>query len=423
MINETQLIENFIIKSEHESLNSKNYTNKSSTNNSLSPLNETNYDNDIIWLSTIFDKYNEQKIDQNVFIDLTNDDLNLLLDDTNTNIDLFQTNTNTEESIVSSSSLSIPEVKNEAAAATTLSTFTNEKKCEYCNKVFYKLYNYKRHLLIHNNEYPYSCDYCSHKFKDQSNLKKHLKLCNFSHEAETVTITSTTKTITAQQQQQLNSSKLKIYKYKCDYCEKRFYKKFNLTRHINMHKLNCVKIEAATQIEQINDFDSKNRNYYECKICFKKFNELKQLNLHNQNWHKMLEQKIECNFCKENFDIKYDFFIHKLTCSINSNSAGNGNSITTKGNVVKFYKCNKCKKSFTKLYNLNRHLASRHVIVGNNDEATQQQQQQQQLNEQLIKKYVCKFCSKSFYECNKLKLHLNNCHSVSNHLNSGDDSI
>ena len=85
-MNETSSFENFIIKSEYEN----NKAQKLNSNN-LAAFNQTQYksaldnDDDIIW---IFDKYNEQKIDDNVFIDLTNDDhLNLLLD--SNNLDLF----------------------------------------------------------------------------------------------------------------------------------------------------------------------------------------------------------------------------------------------------------------------------------------------------------------------------------------------
>ena len=85
-MNETSSFENFIIKSEYEN----NKAQKLNSNN-LAAFNQTQYksvldnDDDIIW---IFDEYNEQKIDDNVFIDLTNDDhLNLLLD--SNNLDLF----------------------------------------------------------------------------------------------------------------------------------------------------------------------------------------------------------------------------------------------------------------------------------------------------------------------------------------------
>ena len=369
MINEIPIVENFIIKSEHEI---KSLSKSLSNQGILS-----NYDDDdIIWINTIFDKYNEQKIDQNVFIDLTNDDLNLLLDDTN-NLDFFQSSNS--NALTQINTQTAAEVKNEALSSCMNQ---NEKKCEYCNKVFYKLYNYKRHLLIHNNEYPYKCDYCSHKFKDQSNYRKHIKLCSHQNDEKTHV------TMNAQEQQQMNSSTLKIYKYKCDFCEKRFYKKFNLTRHMNMHKLNCAKVEDdVANGTGDSTKNSSNGSFYECEVCFKKFNEMKQLSLHNQNWHKQLEHKIECNFCKKEFNIKYEFFTHRLNCKEKNNS------ILKVQN--KHYKCNKCKKSFTKAYNLNRHLASRH-------ENGEQQNQ--------VKKHVCKFCSKSFYECNKLKQHINNCH-------------
>ena len=377
-MNETSSFENFIIKSEYEN----NKAQKLNSNN-LAAFNQTQYksaldnDDDIIW---IFDKYNEQKIDDNVFIDLTNDDhLNLLLD--SNNLDLF---INTPALLTPTypvhnlSTITINEVKNEAKCVNQNLNF----KCESCNKTFKKKFNYKRHVIIHKNEFPYTCNHCDQKFKDESNSRKHLKHCKMklvTNTLELQTITHTSNTLSTNNANNISN-------FKCDLCEKQFYKKYNLIRHKNMHKLNDFKNNNTCSYEQYDYEDNENNDirYYECKICNKKFNELKQLNLHDKNYHIECSE-IECSICKEKFNIKYNYLVHELACKEKSENKTNN----------KTFKCSICKKNFPKIYNLKRHLATRH--------------QNKIKNESLVKKYVCEYCSRSFYEFNKLKSHSNKC--------------
>ena len=304
---------------------------------------------------------------------MTNDDINLLLD--TSSLDLFS-NPPPEPlptTVPPHPIVGISEVKNEARCINRNETLL---KCEQCSKTFKKLFNYKRHMIIHKNEFPYKCDYCQQEFKDESNCKKHLKLCKIKHNIGSNDTEPVKRKCISK-----NTSNIKIYKFKCETCGKMFYKKYNLTRHENMHKLN----------ESKNGEIENNLSYYECKLCNKMFNELKQLNLHEKNWHKSLENEIECNFCKEKFNFKHNLFIHKLNCK---ESASNNN------NAKQNFRCNLCKKNFTKIYNLNRHMAARHennVEKGN-----------------VSKKYICEYCSKAFYEYNKLKLHVNSCKFSSN---------
>jgi hypothetical protein len=380
-MNETLTFENFIIKSEYDN---SNKIQKLSTNHLT--LNQTQFkniqdnDEDIIW---IFDKYNEQKIDDNVFIDLTNDDhLNLLLD--SNNLDLFQNtpttcNTPSSPPVHQLSTITINEVKNEAKCVNQNLNF----KCELCSKTFKKKFNYTRHVIIHKNEFPYRCNHCDKKFKDESNSKKHLQHCKMKLLVTNVVELPTSDKISS------TKTNLKNSKFKCDMCEKEFYKKYNLTRHKNIHKLNDFKNNSCQY-----DYENSENNdvrYYECKICNKKFNELKQLNLHHKSYHIECEE-IECSICKQRFNIKYDYLVHELACK-------NGEKSENKMNT-KSYKCNICKKTFTKIYNLNRHLATRH--------------QNKLKSDCLIKKHVCEYCSKSFYELNKLKSHSNTCKFANN---------
>ena len=369
-MNLTSSSENLMIKCEHENNKSQKVIN--SLNLSLaSSKNIEDNDDDIIW---IFDKYNEQKIDDNVFIDLTNDDqLNLLLN--SSNLDLFPTPTQvTQAPNASSQGIYVNEVKNEARCISQ----TQNLKCEYCQKTFKKQFNFKRHLVIHKNEYPYSCSFCNQKFKDASNSRKHLKYCKMK-------VNMNGETGDEEDSLTLSSNRIKKKKItrilKCDICDKQFLKKYNLTRHLNMHKLNDYNFGEFSDDDEGNN-ENRDIMYYECKICNKKFNESKQLNLHHTNYH-VERSEMVCNFCNEKFTLKYNFLLHELECKEKNSK------------TVKFFTCSICKKNFSKIYNLNRHLATRH--------------ENKTKNERFLKKFKCEFCSKAFYECNKLKIHVNNC--------------
>lgn len=426
-------------------------------------------DNDIIW---IFENYNEQKIDTNTFIDLTSDDIDLLLDSNNlelfNNITSSNSNTNsfnnnnsskTQNSTTLVSSVQVAEsvfeqressdshnllqvidsnnidmlnelnekaeIKNETEFLTATrnsgvksasSTSIIEYKCLFCNKLFKKLFNYKRHLLIHNNEYPYKCDFCERKFNDQSNYKKHLKLCFNSNENKKLTCSQLLLSSEAHFDN-CSDIQVKLNKYKCEICDKMFYKNFNYKRHLNMHKLNMMNNESSSlnTLTISNDdksiFNDLNAHYYECKICNKKFNELKQLKLHDLNIHTKLLKKIKCDECKNQFETKYSYITHKKNC-LTKNLLNDG------GNDRKFNEyllsCNNCKKKFNKIYNLNRHLASNKNCYNwhqQNCVKNDPDNPNENINENLIKKYECKYCSKLFYENNKLKLHIKKHHS------------
>ncbi|XP_005100466.1 zinc finger protein 333 [Aplysia californica] len=48
-------------------------------------------------------------------------------------------------------------------------------KCEICPAAFGHRANFMRHLLIHNNSFPYACQHCSKKFRHSNSLKSHVE--------------------------------------------------------------------------------------------------------------------------------------------------------------------------------------------------------------------------------------------------------
>ena len=49
-------------------------------------------------------------------------------------------------------------------------------ECSVCLKKYFSEYGLRRHLLTHENVYPFECDHCEKRFKRRDNLKRHQKM-------------------------------------------------------------------------------------------------------------------------------------------------------------------------------------------------------------------------------------------------------
>ena len=50
----------------------------------------------------------------------------------------------------------------------------NTWKCRICGVVSSQRINFKKHLMIHSGEKPYSCSFCGYKTARKENLKRHV---------------------------------------------------------------------------------------------------------------------------------------------------------------------------------------------------------------------------------------------------------
>ncbi|KAG5325224.1 ZSC22 protein, partial [Pseudoatta argentina] len=134
--------------------------------------------------------------------------------------------------------------------------------------------------------------------------------------------------------------------YKCNECEKNFFSKHDLVKHLSIHS---------------------QEKPYSCSICEKQFSRLTSLQRHKKV-HKD-ETHYTCSHCDDEFFTTEELEDHK-------------NSVHKK---EKPFQCNICKKRFLYKQGLQRH----EMLHNNKDE-----------------KFVCDYCKETFRTCTKLARHL-----------------
>lgn len=140
------------------------------------------------------------------------------------------------------------------------------KQCPVCDKLYQTPRRMRDHLLeSHSSVKRYSCPYCDELFTTQGRCKRHVK---FKH---------------------LNDNKIRMRKYECNYCQRKYSNKTCLAEHINGHTGVFV---------------------YACRFCDKFFLYKKSLFRHLEK-HKVPSldasnlNKIKCNFCNASFPFTY----------------------------------------------------------------------------------------------------------------------
>lgn len=137
---------------------------------------------------------------------------------------------------------------------------TPEYKCQYCDKVFHRLFTLNTHVRIHTGEKPYKCEYCDAQFRQSGTKRNHVRAvhlksrpfqCNFcgktfSHRSSVIVHIRThtkekpytcetcgrsfTDRATYLKHQSVHTG---VKPYGCSVCGRKFSQKSNLTRHYN----------------------------------------------------------------------------------------------------------------------------------------------------------------------------------------------
>lgn len=240
--------------------------------NSILQLNSSNNESNHSTIDQIDTKNNiKDEIDLKMFnFNITNRDFieEILIDDNpeeNIHINSITNNNNNTE--VPDDNID-PQRASSEGTGKTVSKKSHYFKCEICSKIFNKLFNYKRHLFMHQSKTLPSdsdsnistnqsfsineCKNCKRKIIDKSNFIKHIKKCDknyntrqlpASHSNEHLQITNKSNSKKLPEVIIEKTSKIKPNKnqaYKCEICSKIFNKRFNYHRHLRVHLLNSL---------------------------------------------------------------------------------------------------------------------------------------------------------------------------------------
>ncbi|ERL95574.1 hypothetical protein D910_12835 [Dendroctonus ponderosae] len=126
-------------------------------------------------------------------------------------------------------------------------------KCDYCGRIFKKLYAYKMHIKKeHTGERSFTCDSCGKRFFTNYELNNHIR-----------------------------SRHLKERNHICQYCKKGFSSRFSMRTHERQHT---------------------NETPYVCEVCGQGFRQNVSLRAHRRSKHNIEEDKVaECPVCKKMF--------------------------------------------------------------------------------------------------------------------------
>lgn len=214
--------------------------------------------------------------------------------------------------------------------------------CDFCPKEFACSRGYLQHIDIHFDEKKVSCKICGNRLVDKR-MPQHMRQSHGKKEFE-CDLCSCFKTSLFHIRAHMKSH---LKPWQCKICEK----KFSESRYFNEHVLN-----------------HKNPNPFPCLICESSYTRKTSLNRHMQTAHSKA-RNFSCSKCKYKGKTKDDLTTHQKSHS-------------------KLYKCDVCKKRFSR-----SSMLKEHRVLHDNPNA-----------------YQCKICLRSFTEKKAMKNHIKKVH-------------
>ncbi|XP_018401745.1 PREDICTED: zinc finger protein OZF-like [Cyphomyrmex costatus] len=220
-------------------------------------------------------------------------------------------------------------------------------KCGTCNKGFKSKSQLIVHERTHNGEKPYECKHCGFRFSQKGNLSKHVIAkhnndgrCKDSKDKYDVSVPHKCGTCNKEFKDKWHLRRHeKIHNgektFECEYCEKIFLQKGNLSKHVIAKHNNdgCCK-------------DSKDKYDvsvpHKCGTCNKEFKDKWHLRRHEKIHNG--EKTFECEYCGKIFSQKGNLSKHVIA---KHNNDGCCKDSKDKYDVISVpHKCGTCNKEF-----------------------------------------------------------------------------
>nr|XP_018914402.1 PREDICTED: zinc finger protein 675-like [Bemisia tabaci] len=225
--------------------------------------------------------------------------------------------------------------------------------CENCLRNFSTL----KELVVHAESYPkgpVACRTCTKEFYNVFIFNLHSKYDECKR-----------------YRRQIKDSLMK----KCSYCQKVFYNAQHFDRHLSGHKRNnCPQCSALftnrkhLESHMLEVHSTKlEKNFFECKFCFKKFSQKRSILKHYKLHHS--KQCSVCTFCGKFFDSPHELDSHTLE------------------HESKKWTCEPCKQTFVRHQQYLKHMSEHD-------------------------KYFCITCNVGFSSRNKIADHVKLGHSI-----------
>ncbi|KRX68923.1 Zinc finger protein [Trichinella sp. T9] len=243
--------------------------------------------------------------------------------------------------------------------------------CSVCHRKFAKEEYLKEHKILHTDEIPYMCGFCPKRFKWKSNFLKHKEVHN-AHFKFTCNQCNTNFPSQAAVDVHFKSKHMeRIREHVCPLCQKSFYEKESLTKHMREHNgpfYTCGQcgrqfVEEALLKKHIT-IHTETRHYV-CNVCEKMFSRASSLSAHLRIHSG--ERAYKCKVCERRFNHRFELKYHLRThgdnfpfvchcCGLRFREKDKLAIHKTLHKRSKLYQCSSCWKAFSKLEDLQMHV-------------------------------------------------------------------